>query len=234
MPRQTAGRLKTHLPPAPTDKETEMTPREILTAGPVVPVIAIDDPQTAVGLAQALLDGGIRVLEITLRTPAAVEAIRRIKREVPAAVVGAGTVINAAQLKAVTEAGAMFAISPGINTPFAQAAAAADIPVIPGVSGAGELMLALEHGFDTVKLFPAEAVGGIKMLKALHGPFPQVRFCPTGGIAPAAAPDYLAQPNVLCVGGSWLTPAQLVAEKNWRTITELAEQSARLKPAPHR
>ena len=156
-----------------------MTPREILTAGSVVPVIAIDDPQTAVGLAQALLDGGIRVLEITLRTPAAIEAIHRIKREVPAAVVGAGTVINAAQLKAVTEAGAMFAISPGINTPFAQAAAAADIPVIPGVSGAGELMLALEYGFDTVKLFPAEAVGGIKMLKALHGPFPQVRFCPT-------------------------------------------------------
>ena len=234
MPRKTAGRLKTHLPPAPTNKENEMTPREILTAGPVVPVIAIDDPQTAVGLAQALLDGGIRVLEITLRTPAAVEAIRRIKREVPAAIIGAGTVINAAQLKAVTEAGAMFAISPGINTPFAQAAAAADIPVIPGVSGAGELMLALEHGFDTVKLFPAEAVGGIKMLKALHGPFPQVRFCPTGGIGPAAAPDYLAQPNVLCVGGSWLTPAQLVAEKNWRAITELAEQSARLKPAPHR
>ena len=107
------------------------------------------------------------------------------------------------------------------------------VPVIPGVSGAGELMLALEYGFDTVKLFPAEAVGGIKMLKALHGPFPQVRFCPTGGIAPAAAPDYLAQPNVLCVGGSWLTPAQLVAEKNWCAITELAEQSARLKPAGH-
>ncbi|MDO4879280.1 MAG: bifunctional 4-hydroxy-2-oxoglutarate aldolase/2-dehydro-3-deoxy-phosphogluconate aldolase [Neisseria sp.] len=208
-----------------------MTPRQILSTGPVIPVIALDDPQTALGLAQALIDGGIRVLEITLRTPAALEAISLIRREIPAAIVGAGTVINAAQLAAVTEAGAKFAISPGISEPFARAAAAAAIPVIPGVSGAGGIMLALEYGLDTVKLFPAEAVGGIKMLKALHGPFPQVRFCPTGGIAPAAAPDYLALPNVLCVGGSWLTPPQLIAGKNWHAITELAAQAARLQPA---
>ena len=211
-----------------------MTPHQILTAAPVLPVITLTDLAAAADLARALVSGGIRTLEITLRTPAALDALTLIRREVPQAVVGAGTVTSSALLREAADAGAQFAISPGLHENLARAAAEASIPLIPGVATAGEVQLALEYGMDTLKLFPAEAVGGRALLRALHGPFPQVRFCPTGGIGPAAAPDYLAQPNVLCVGGSWLTPAQLVAEKNWHAITELAEHSARLKPAPHR
>ena len=173
-----------------------MTPREILTAGKVVPVIAIDDLSTAVDLAHALVEGGIPTLEITLRTPAGLEAIRQIKKEVPNAIVGAGTVTNGEQLKAVTDAGAVFAISPGFNINFAKAAEKSSIAVIPGIATPGELMLALEHGINTMKLFPAEVVGGKAMLKALYGPFADVRFCPTGGISLETAPEYLALPNV--------------------------------------
>lgn len=206
-----------------------MNPRDILTAGAVVPVMAIDDISTAIDLAHALVEGGIPTLEITLRTPAGIEAIRLIKKEVPNAIVGAGTVINGEQLKAVEDAGAVFAISPGFNLNFAKATQQSSIAVIPGIATPGELMLALEHGIDTMKLFPAEVVGGKNMLKALYGPFPQVKFCPTGGISLETAPDYLKLPNVLCVGGSWLTPKNAVQNKDWATITRLAKEAAALK-----
>lgn len=208
--------------------ENLMTPREILTAGKVVPVIAIDDLSTAVDLAHALVEGGIPTLEITLRTAAGLEAIRQIKKEVPNAIVGAGTVTNGEQLKAVTDAGAVFAISPGFNINFAKAAEKSSIAVIPGIATPGELMLALEHGINTMKLFPAEVVGGKAMLKALYGPFADVRFCPTGGISLETAPDYLALPNVLCVGGSWLTPKEAVQNKDWAAITKLAKEASAL------
>ncbi|OSI13394.1 bifunctional 4-hydroxy-2-oxoglutarate aldolase/2-dehydro-3-deoxy-phosphogluconate aldolase [Neisseria canis] len=204
--------------------------REILSAGAVVPVMAIEDLSAAVDLAHALVEGGIPTLEITLRTEHGIKAIELIKKEVPDAIVGAGTVINGEQLKAVENAGAEFAISPGFNTSFAKAAERSGIAVIPGVATPGELMLALEHGIDTLKLFPAEVVGGRAMLKALHGPFPQAKFCPTGGITPETAPEYLKLPNVLCVGGSWLTPTKAVAAKDWAAITRLAEAAAALRP----
>lgn len=204
--------------------------REILSAGAVVPVMAIEDLSAAVDLAHALVEGGIPTLEITLRTEHGIKAIELIKKEVPDAIVGAGTVINGEQLKAVENAGAEFAISPGFNASFAKAAERSGIAVIPGVATPGELMLALEHGIDTLKLFPAEVVGGRAMLKALHGPFPQAKFCPTGGITPETAPEYLKLPNVLCVGGSWLTPQEAVAAKDWTAITRLAEAAAALRP----
>ncbi|KPN71551.1 bifunctional 4-hydroxy-2-oxoglutarate aldolase/2-dehydro-3-deoxy-phosphogluconate aldolase [Neisseria sp. 83E34] len=205
--------------------------REILSAGAVVPVIAIEDLSTVVDLAHALVEGGIPTLEITLRTEHGIKAIELIKKEVPSAIVGAGTVINGEQLKAVEHAGAEFAISPGFNIHFAKAAERSSIAVIPGIATPGELMLALEHGIDTLKLFPAEVVGGRTMLKALYGPFPQAKFCPTGGISLETASEYLKLPNVLCVGGSWLTPKDAVAAKDWAAITRLAKEAAALRSA---
>lgn len=206
-----------------------MNAREILSAGAVVPVMAIEDISSAVDLAHALVEGGIPTLEITLRTPAGIQAIELIKKEVKGAIVGAGTVINGEQLKQVEDAGAVFAISPGFNIHFAKAAEQSGIAVIPGIATPGELMLALEHGIDTMKLFPAEVVGGRDMLKALHGPFAQVKFCPTGGITPETAPEYLKLPNVLCVGGTWLTPKEAVANKDWAAVTRLAKEAAALR-----
>ena len=206
-----------------------LTPREILSAGAVIPVMAIDDLSTAVDLAHALVEGGIPTLEITLRTPVGVDAIRLIAKEVPNAIVGAGTVTNPEQLKAVEDAGALFAISPGLNETLAKASHQSSIPLIPGVATPGEVQLALEHGLDTLKLFPAEVVGGKAMLKALFGPYPDIRFCPTGGITLESAPEYLALPNVLCVGGSWLTPKEAVQNKDWDSITRLAKEAAALK-----
>lgn len=206
-----------------------MTPREILSAGAVVPVMAIDDINTAVDLAHALVEGGIPTLEITLRTEHGLKAIELIAKEVKGAIVGAGTVINGEQLKAVEDAGAVFAISPGLHTSLAKASLESGIPLIPGVATPGEVQLALEHGIDTLKLFPAEVVGGQAMLKALYGPYAQVRFCPTGGITLATAPEYLKLPNVLCVGGTWLTPKDAVANKDWDTITRLAKEASALR-----
>ncbi len=206
-----------------------MNAREILSAGAVVPVIAIDDIDSAVDLAHALVAGGIPTLEITLRTEHGLKAIEKIAKEVKGAIVGAGTVINGEQLKAVEDAGAVFAISPGFNISLAQAATKSGIAVIPGIATPGELMVALEHGIETCKLFPAEVVGGKAMLKALHGPFPQVKFCPTGGISLETAPDYLELPNVLCVGGSWLTPKDVVAKRDWQTIEKLAREASALR-----
>lgn len=206
-----------------------LTPREILSAGAVVPVMAIHDLSTAVDLAHALVEGGIPTLEITLRTPVGIDAIRLIAKEVPNAIVGAGTVINPEQLKAVEDAGAVFAISPGLNETLAKASHQSGISLIPGVATPGEVQLALENGIDTLKLFPAEVVGGQAMLKALYGPYAHVRFCPTGGIHLGNAPEYLALPNVLCVGGSWLTPKSAVDNRDWDAITKLAREASALK-----
>ena len=205
-----------------------MNPRDILSAGAVVPVMAIDDINTAVDLAHALVEGGIPTLEITLRTEHGIKAIELIKKEVKGAIVGAGTVTNPDQLKAVEDAGAVFAISPGLHESLAKASHNSGIPLIPGVATPGEVQLALEHGIDTLKLFPAEVVGGKAMLKALYGPFADVRFCPTGGISLETAPGYLALPNVLCVGGSWLTPKKAVQNKDWAAITKLAKEASAL------
>lgn len=204
----------------------------ILRASPVMPVIVINRVEQAVPLAQALLAGGIRVLEVTLRTPAALEGVLHIRALVPDAIVGTGTVTTPAELKASVEAGAMFAVSPGVTTDLLAAAKQAPIPLLPGVMTPSELMQARAAGFNYMKLFPAVPAGGIKLLQAFSGPFPDVKFCPTGGISLQTAPDYLALPNVLCVGGSWLTPTELVENGEWAKITELARQASRLA-SPH-
>lgn len=197
----------------------------ILTAGPVVPVIVIDELHQAVPLARALIAGGVRVLEVTLRTSCAVDAIRAIAQEVPEAIVGAGTVTNPEQLKAVTAAGAQFAISPGLTDALLQAAVDGPIPLIPGISTVSELMTGMSYGLDNFKFFPAEANGGVSALKAIAGPFSHIRFCPTGGISLSNYHDYLALSSVLCVGGSWLVPADAIRDGDYARITTLAAQA---------
>lgn len=197
----------------------------ILTAGPVVPVIVIDELHQAVPLARALIAGGVRVLEVTLRTSCAVDAIRAIAQEVPEAIVGAGTVTNPEQLKAVTAAGAQFAISPGLTDALLQAAVDGPIPLIPGISTVSELMTGMSYGLDNFKFFPAEANGGVSALKAIAGPFSHIRFCPTGGISLSNYRDYLALSSVLCVGGSWLVPADAIRDGDYARITTLAAQA---------
>jgi 2-dehydro-3-deoxyphosphogluconate aldolase/(4S)-4-hydroxy-2-oxoglutarate aldolase len=179
---------------------------QIMRAAPVIPVLVIDDAHHARELAEALVSGGLRVLEVTLRTPAAVDAIRRMNL-VPGAIVGAGTVVNEAQLDEVRAAGAEFVVSPGLTDHLAQAAIASGIPFLPGVATASDIMRGLDLGLTHFKFFPAEAAGGIKALKALAAPFRQCRFCPTGGITAETAPDWLALEPVLCVGGSWIVPS---------------------------
>lgn len=203
--------------------------RSVLSASPVMPVIVVDEPAHAVPLAKALVAGGIKVLEVTLRTPAALEAIRAMAAEVPEALVGAGTIVTPEDLTRAAEAGACFAVSPGASPRLLDAARRGPIPLLPGVMTPSDVICALEAGFDTMKLFPAAQAGGLAMLKALAGPFPQVRFCPTGGIDAASAPAFLALPNVACVGGSWLCPTELVKAGDWRAITELARAAAALR-----
>ncbi len=200
----------------------------LLRQGPVVPVIVVNDAAVAVDLARALVDGGIRVLEVTLRTKAALAAMRLMRDEVPDAIVGAGTLRNRAQLEAAIDAGAQFGVSPGLTPELASAARNSQMTLIPGVATPSEAMRAQDEGFDILKLFPAEAVGGIKLLKSLAGPLPDLRFCPTGGIDLVKASDYLALPNVLAVGGSWLTPDDAIANRDWARITELARQASGL------
>ncbi|MEQ5223651.1 bifunctional 4-hydroxy-2-oxoglutarate aldolase/2-dehydro-3-deoxy-phosphogluconate aldolase [Providencia alcalifaciens] len=203
----------------------KMTAEDVLKQGPVVPVIVIKKLEQAVPLAKALLKGGINVLEVTLRTECAMEAIRLIAEEVPEAIVGAGTVINAKQLAEVTQAGAQFAISPGLTDELLMAASQGSIPLIPGISTVSELMAGMNYGLKEFKFFPAEANGGVKALKAIAGPFSQVRFCPTGGISLANYRDYLALESVLCIGGSWLVPEDALESGNYEKITELAQQA---------
>ena len=201
----------------------------ILSQAPVLPVLSIANADDAVPLARALVDGGLPVLEVTLRTAVAVEAIARIAREVPGAVVGAGTIRTGAELAAVADAGGVFAISPGATEALYDAAQAATIPWIPAIATASELMRGLEHGHRRFKFFPAESSGGIGALKGFAGPFAEARFCPTGGIDAAKAPGYFAQPNVVTVGGSWMVPAGALAARDWGRISALAREAAALR-----
>ena len=202
----------------------------LLRIGRVVPVITLDTVEQAVPLARALVAGGVRLLEITLRTPAGLAGAEAIIRGVPEAVVGIGTILTADDLARAIAIGARFALSPGATPALLDAAAAAPIPFLPGIATASELMQAMARGFDIAKFFPAVSSGGLAALKALAGPFPHARFCPTGGINEANAAEWLAQPNVVAVGGSWLTPAAEVAAGQWHAIRDRAARtSARLR-----
>jgi len=202
---------------------------ELLDLCPVVPVVVLHDAADAVPLARALTAGGLRVIEITLRTPAALEAVERIAGEVEDAVVGAGTVVTPEQAARAAEAGARFLVSPGCTDRLRRAMTDTGLPFLAGVSTASEAMALLEHDITAMKFFPAKAAGGPAYLKALAGPLPQARFCPTGGITPETAGEYLALPNVGCVGGTWLTPADAVRAKDWGRIEELARAAAALR-----
>lgn len=201
----------------------------ILHQAPVLPVLSIARAEDAVPLARALIEGGLPVLEVTLRSDAALAAIRLIRAEFPQAIVGAGTVLTPADLERVIEAGAMFAISPGATDALYAAAAGASIPLLPGVATASELMQGLDHGYQRFKFFPAAAAGGIGALRAFAGPFPQARFCPTGGIDRSSAGDYLALENVVTIGGSWMAPADAVRAGDWARVVSLARDCARLR-----
>ena len=201
---------------------------DILRVGPVIPVIVIDRLEHAVPVARALVRGGVRVLEVTLRTPAALDAISAITREVDEAIVGVGTITRASDVTKGIEAGARFGVSPGLTSELIAAAGDADLPLLPGVMTPSDVIAARTAGFTELKLFPAQQAGGVGMLKAMAGPFPDVTFCPTGGISEALAPAFLAQPNVACVGGSWLTPREAIAMGDWAAITALARAAVAL------
>ena len=203
------------------------TIEELLTLAPVVPVLVIDNLDDAVPLAAALVAGGLPVLEITLRTSVALAAIEAIAASVPEAMVGVGTVTSTVEMEQSINAGATFAVSPGCTSELATKAAGFELPYLPGVANPSDVMRALEHDLSVLKLFPAEAAGGTAMLKALSGPFPQVRFCPTGGIGPDNMLDYLRLDNVMTIGGSWVAPKQDIAAKNWQNITSLAAAAVR-------
>ena len=201
-----------------------------LGLGPVVAVVVVERLADAVPMAKALVAGGVLAIEVTLRTPVALDAMRAIAAEVEGAHVGAGTVITPADFAAAERAGARFAVSPGATATLVAAAAECALPWLPGVATASEAMAALERGHRHLKLFPAEAAGGTALLRGLHGPLPGLRFCPTGGITPASAGNYLALPNVACVGGSWLTPADRMAAGDWSRIEALAREASALRP----
>ena len=197
----------------------------LFKAATVIPVLTIERLEDAVPLARALVAGGVRTLEVTLRTPVAIEAAKAMMAEVPEAVVGIGTILNPADLARVEALGVKFGISPGLTPDLLKAAADSALPFAPGIATASELMLALAHGFELAKFFPAELAGGIKGLRALGGPFPNVRFCPTGGVGEANAATWLAEPNVLAVGGSWLCPPAEVRAGNWAGITAICQRT---------
>ncbi|WP_433355422.1 bifunctional 4-hydroxy-2-oxoglutarate aldolase/2-dehydro-3-deoxy-phosphogluconate aldolase [Microtetraspora malaysiensis] len=201
----------------------------LLDLAPVVPVVVVDDAATAVPLARALVAGGLPVIEVTLRTDAALDAIRRIADEVPDAVVGAGTVRSADDIAAAVAAGSRFLVSPGTTPSLLDALLDGGVPFLPGVATASEAMAVRERGITEMKFFPAEVAGGVPYLKALSGPLADVRFCPTGGIKPATAPTYLALPNVGCVGGTWLTPADALAAGDYGRIEKLALEASALR-----
>lgn len=202
--------------------------KHIMDTGPVIPVLVIKKLEHALPLARALVNGGLKVLEITLRSEVALEAITTIREHLPEAIVGAGTVIDSHSLMAAEKAGAMFFVSPGATDSLLQAAQYSNRPLLPGVCTPTEAMRLMELGYTELKLFPAEASGGINMLKAINGPLPQLSFCPTGGINPNNAKAYLELPGVRCVGGSWMAPDDLVQQQNWQQIQCLAEQAAQL------
>ncbi|WP_369388861.1 bifunctional 4-hydroxy-2-oxoglutarate aldolase/2-dehydro-3-deoxy-phosphogluconate aldolase [Streptomyces sp. CG1] len=201
---------------------------DLVGHAPVVPVVVVSDAADAVPLARALVAGGLPAIEVTLRTPAALDAVRAIAAEVPQAVVGAGTVITPEQVDACVAVGARFLVSPGWTNALLEAMRGSGVPFLPGVSTTSEVVALLERGVREMKFFPAQAAGGTAYLRSLAGPLPQARFCPTGGIVPGNAPEYLSLPNVGCVGGSWMVPADAVAAGDWARIEELARGAARL------
>lgn len=201
----------------------------ILKLAPVVPVLVIEEVADALPLARALVKGGLPVLEITLRTEKALDCIRAIANEIEGAVVGAGTVLNADQLAAVEKLGCAFAVSPGATPTLLDAAADSAVPLLPGAATATEAMVLLQHGYRFQKFFPAEPAGGVSYLSALASPLPQIRFCPTGGISPGTASAYLALPNVITIGGSWMAPRKLLVAKDWSSIEILSREAAQLR-----
>ena len=205
-----------------------MNPLSLASHGPVIPVIVLQRVKDAVPLAEALLAGGVKVLEVTLRTPVALQCIAAIARALPEAVVGAGTIRSAADAQAALDAGSRFAVSPGYTAQIGAACRALGLPLLPGVATASEVMAASADGLDFLKFFPAQQAGGIAMLKALGGPFPDIAFCPTGGISLETAPQFLALANVKVCGGSWLTPTDAVASGDWARITRLAREAQAL------
>jgi len=206
-----------------------MAIRDILALAPVIPVLTIEKLEHAVPLARALCAGGLRVLEVTLRTPAGLPAIEAMRKAVPEAVVGVGTLARPEDFALADSAGAQFGVSPGLTAALAAAAASASFPLLPGIMTPSELLAGLGWGFTTFKLFPAQQAGGIGMLKALGAPFPEVVFCPTGGISRATAPDFLELKNVACVGGSWVAPTESVRSGDWAAIEALARDAAALR-----
>jgi 2-dehydro-3-deoxyphosphogluconate aldolase/(4S)-4-hydroxy-2-oxoglutarate aldolase len=213
---------------APSSAPSSALPGSVLDLAPVVPVVVIEDAADAVPLARALVAGGLPAIEVTLRTPAALDAIRAIAGAVPEAVVGAGTVVTPGQVADAGAAGARFLVSPGWTDVLLDAMRASGVPFLPGVSTTSEVVALLERGVREMKFFPAEAAGGTAYLRSLAGPLPQARFCPTGGIGPNSAPEYLALPNVGCVGGSWMLPPDAVADRDWARVETLAREAAGL------
>ena len=212
-----------------TPIDCKLTSRQVMQDAPVIPVIVLHDVAHAVPLARALLAGGIRMLEVTLRTPQALACMEVMAREVPEAIVGAGTVRSAADAQAAAMAGAQFAVSPGYTRAVARACRELGLPLLPGVATGSEIMMAQEDGLTELKFFPAMQAGGTAMLKAWNGPFGDVSFCPTGGVTLQNAPELLALPNVLCVGGSWLVPTDAMVQGDWARITQLARDTLQLK-----
>ncbi|GAA7345186.1 bifunctional 4-hydroxy-2-oxoglutarate aldolase/2-dehydro-3-deoxy-phosphogluconate aldolase [Helicobacter pylori] len=202
---------------------------EVLQISPIIPVVVIENIKDAVPLAQSLVEGGIQIIEVTLRSSCALEAIELIAKNVPKMHVGAGTILNPTQLEQAQNRGAEFLISPGLTIKLLEYAKKKDMPLIPGVSSSSEVMQALELGYSALKFFPAEYCGGVKLLNAFNGPFKGVKFCPTGGISADNMHSYLNLENVLCVGGSWLTPKNLIQNKEWDKITEICKRSLALR-----
>lgn len=213
----------------PASHQTEIL--SMMALAPVIPVLTVRDAEDGVAQARALVAGGLPAIEVTLRTAGALAAISAIRDAVPGAVVGAGTILTPEQIAKACAAGARFLVSPGASARLAQAAAAAPVPFLPGVATASEAMTLMELGFRALKLFPAEAVGGVRLLASLAGPLPDLRFCPTGGIDLAKAPAYLALPNVLCVGGSWMLPKAALGSGDYATVEKLAREAAALRTA---
>ncbi|MET0312435.1 MAG: bifunctional 4-hydroxy-2-oxoglutarate aldolase/2-dehydro-3-deoxy-phosphogluconate aldolase [Burkholderiaceae bacterium] len=205
------------------------TALQVMQDAAVIPVIVLNDVGHAVPLARALVAGGIRMLEVTLRTPQALACIEAIAREVPEAVAGAGTVRSAADAQAAALAGARFAVSPGYTHAVGKACRDLGLPLLPGVATGSEIMMAQEDGYTELKFFPALQSGGVAMLKAWQGPFNDVKFCPTGGITASNAPEFLSLSNVVCVGGSWLSPAAAIVQGNWEIVTKLAKEAVALR-----
>lgn len=205
-----------------------LSAKEVMEVSKIIPVISVNSADEMLHLAEALIKGGVNIFEITLRTPAALPAIEAVAREFPHAITGAGTVINAETFQAVYDAGAKFAISPGLTKELAQYAQNFHMPLLPGVATASEIMSGLSYGFKEFKLFPATIVGGVPALKAFGGPFKDVMFCPTGGISASNARSFLELPNVACIGGSWIVPPKLIAEKKFDEITRLTKEAVEL------